>query len=92
MIGLMRTVLVNLGLTLFVLSLCLLAAEGALAWLGFSSLYKSGISALHDPILGYRLPPRYAVGIDEQGYRNPTSEGPFEVVVVSPTNLPVTVL
>ena len=60
----------------------LVAAEGGLALLGYGALYKSGISRLHDPHLLYRLPPSFAPDIDANGFRNPSIDGPFDIVVL----------
>ena len=60
--------------------LAFVAAEFSLNALGLGSLYQSGVSRLFDPVLLFRLPPNYAPGIDANGYRNPTTEGPFDIV------------
>jgi hypothetical protein len=78
----MRSKLTNIAVLLTSFTVGILALEGALGMLGYGSLYKSGVSRLFDPVLRYRLPPGYFPEIDERGYRNPSSEGPFDIVVL----------
>ena len=72
----------NMALTVTSVVVAVVVIELVLRGLGVGALYQSGINRLHDEVLLYRLPPHHGAGIDAEGFRNATSDGPFDVVVL----------